>query len=152
MPRHKKNRIIFRPPIFTDFKPLGVRKNALDTISLTIDEYEAIRLYDYFGNEHLEASEKMEISRSTFTRLIKSAHKKIAEFIIDGKSLKITGGNIHFRENIIKCYSCGQIFNGNFENQITECPFCGSEKLIDLAKGFGHGECCRNRGGGRGRN
>jgi len=47
---------------------------------LTIDEYEAIRLADYFGNEHLEAAKKMEISRSTFTRLIKNAHKKIAEF------------------------------------------------------------------------
>ena len=151
MPRHQKDRIIFRPPVFTDFKPVGVRSNLLNRISLTIDEYEAIRLADYFGNEHLEAAKKMEISRSTFTRLIKNAHKKIAEFFIEGKTLQINGGNIHFRENIIKCYSCGYMFTGNFENKITKCPSCGSENLNDLAKGFGHGECCQNRGRGRGR-
>ena len=150
MPRHQKNRIIFRPPVFTDFKPVGVRNNILNKIFLTIDEYEAIRLSDYFGNDHLEAAKNMEISRSTFTRLIKNAHKKIAEFFIEGKTLQITGGNIHFRENIFKCYSCGHIFNGNFESKITICPSCGSNNLIDLAEGFGHGKCCRNRNRGKG--
>ncbi|MEA3500662.1 MAG: DUF134 domain-containing protein [Candidatus Marinimicrobia bacterium] len=151
MSRHQKDRIIFRPPVFTDFKPVGVRSNILNKISLTIDEYEAIRLYDYFGDDHLEAAKKMEISRSTFTRLIKNAHKKIAEFIIEGKSLKINGGNIHFRENIIKCYSCGYMFNSNFGDKITTCPSCGSKNLIDLAERFGHGEYCQKRGRGRGR-
>ncbi len=116
----------------------------MDSIDLSIDEYEAIRLADHTGMNHNEAAEEMEISRSTFTRLIENARKKIAEFIIEGKQLQIDGGNIHFRGNIIKCSSCGHMFNTSFESEISVCPACGSNNLMDLAGGFGHGRCCRN--------
>ena len=99
--------------------------------------------------DHNEAAGEMEISRSTFTRLIENSRKKIAEFIIEGKHLLIDGGNIHFRGNIIKCYSCGHMFNTNFENEIIKCPSCGSDNLVDLAGGFGHGRCCSNNNKGR---
>ncbi len=151
MPRQKKERMIHRPPIYTKFKPVGVRGQSLEITELTIDEYEAIRLADHLGMNHIEASEEMEISRSTFTRLIENARKKIAEFLIKGKQLQIDGGNIHFRGNIIKCLYCGHMFNTNFEGNITSCPSCGSNNLMDLAGGFGHGRCCRNRNNRRGR-
>jgi len=151
MPRNKMQRMVHRPPLYTEFKPVGVRRLSLDSIELSIDEYEAIRLADNLGMNHNEAAEEMEISRSTFTRLIEKARKKIAEFIIDGKQLQIDGGNIHFRGNIIRCNSCGHMFNTNFEKEITNCPSCGSENIVDLAGGFGHGRCCRNRNNGRGR-
>ena len=144
MPRKKIQRMVHRPPLYTEFKPVGVRRLSLGSVGLTIDEYEAIRLADHIGMNHFEAAEEMEISRSTFTRLIENARKKIAEFIIEGKQLQIEGGNIHFRGNIIKCNSCGRMFNTNFEYQITKCPACGSDNLVDLAGGFGHGKCCVN--------
>ncbi|MCD6176356.1 MAG: DUF134 domain-containing protein [Candidatus Cloacimonetes bacterium] len=144
MARRKMQRIVHRPPLYTEFKPVGVRKLSLNSIELSIDEYEAIRLADSIGMNHNDASEEMEISRSTFSRLIENARKKIAQFIIEGKHLQIDGGNIHFRNNIIKCNSCGHMFNTNFENEIIICPSCGSENLVDLAGGFGHGRCCRN--------
>ena len=149
MPRKKMQRIVHRPPLYTDFKPIGVRRLSLDSIELSIDEYEAIRLADNIGMNHNDAAEEMEISRSTFSRLIENARKKIAEFIIEGKHLQIDGGNIHFRGNIIKCNSCGHMFNTNFENEITKCPSCGSDNLVDLAGGFGHGRCCSNNNNGR---
>ncbi len=154
MSRPKKNRIVFEPPIFTEFKPVGIANKLLDRVVLTLDEYEAFRLTDYLGMSHEEAAEEMEISRSTFTRLIEKTRKKIAELIVNGKSLAIDGGNIHFRNNIFRCYDCGYMFKTNISNSFIECPNCHSKNLINLAGGFGHGKCCNvqyNRGGNHAR-
>jgi len=145
MPRPKNNRIVHEPPVFTDFKPIGVKGVALEQVLLSLDEFEAFRLADHLGLSHEEAAGEMEISRPTFTRLIEKARKKIAEFVIEGKMLSIDGGNIHFRNNIIKCQSCGHMFKTKFNDTITECPACHSENLLNLAGGFGHGKCCSHR-------
>ncbi|MCF6184667.1 MAG: hypothetical protein L3J56_08620, partial [Bacteroidales bacterium] len=78
----------------------------------------------------------------TFTRLIEIARKKVADFLINGKSLHFEGGNIHFKKNILKCETCGYSFHISFNRELKHCPHCGSEKLINLAGGFGHGRCC----------
>jgi len=142
MPRPQSERIVHEPPIFSDFKPIGVRAQNLGRILLTLDEFEAFRLADQVGLSHAEAAEEMEISRSTFTRLIEKARKKIADFLIQGKLLSIEGGSIHFRNNTFECQSCGHMFKTNMVNTITECPACHSGNLINLAGGFGHGKCC----------
>lgn len=142
MPRPKNNRIVHEPPIFTDFKPIGVKGLSLEQVMLSLDEFEAFRLADHLGLSHEEAAEEMEISRPTFTRLIDKARQKIADFIINGKMLNIDGGNIHFRNNIIKCQSCGQMFRTKFNEDINECPSCHSKNILNLAGGFGHGKCC----------
>jgi len=142
MPRPKNNRIVYEPPIFTEFKPVGVAGRSLDHIPLSIDEFEAIRLADYKGLNHEEAAEEMEISRSTFSRLVEMARHKVARFIIQGKLLTIDGGNIHFRNNIIQCNDCGHMFKTTIGNSLVECPQCHSKNLLNLAGGFGHGRCC----------
>ncbi|MCK5822906.1 MAG: DUF134 domain-containing protein [Bacteroidales bacterium] len=157
MARPEKDRIVLNPPLFSEFKPVGVPSNTLIQVLLTLDEYEAFRLSDYLGLSQLEAAREMEISRPTFTRLIEKARKKIADFIVQGKVLTIEGGNIHFRRNIIKCLDCGHMFQINMNESLAECPDCKSKNLINLAGGFGHGICCadrnrrrvRNRGGRR---
>ncbi len=142
MPRPRKKRMVHQPPLFSDFKPVGVKMSFLKQTSLTLDEYEAFRLADYIGLSHNEAAEEMGISRSTFTRLIEVARKKIAQLIIDGHALTIDGGNIHFRRNIIKCNNCGYMFNIKINKIITNCPECNSTNLLNIAGGFGHGKCC----------
>ena len=151
MSRPKKKRMVHQPPLYTSFKPLGIRMSVLEQITLSLDELEAIRLTDYMEKEHSEAADEMEISRSTFTRLIEKARSKVAMFLIDGKHLYIEGGNIHFRGNVLRCQHCGHMFNTGFEQELSQCPACGSENLFDLAGGFGHGKCCRghNRNPGR---
>lgn len=155
MPRPKNNRIVHEPPLFTEFKPAGVPGKTLQQIVLTLDEYEAVRLADYLGMSHEEAADEMEISRSTFSRLVEKARKKIAEFIFAGKLLTIDGGNIHFRNNIFRCLDCGHMFRINIDSPITECPVCHSKNLLNHAGGFGHGNCCtesfrgRRKHGGR---
>ncbi len=145
MPRPKKDRIVHQPPLYNRFKPVGIRRGILDEIILSLDEYEAIRLADFVGLDHEQAAEEMEISRSTFTRLIDKARKKIAAMLVEGKELIIEGGNIHFRGNVLRCQQCGHMFNIDIRSKIDICPSCGSDQLLDLAGGFGHGNCCRNR-------
>jgi len=142
MPRPENNRIVFEPPLFGEFKPVGIPGKSLDQILLTLDEYEAIRLADFNGMSHEEAALEMEISRSTFTRLIEKARKKIAEFLVRGKILTIEGGSIHFRHNIIQCSDCGYMFKINMGQNLNECPECNSRNLFNLAGGYGHGRCC----------
>ena len=145
MARPEKKRIIHNPPMFSEFKPVGIAGSSLIQTILSLDEYEAFRLADFVGLPHIEAAYEMEISRSTFTRLIEKARKKIADFLIQGKLLTIEGGNVHFRNNIIRCVDCGYMFEISMENAFTECPACKSKNLINLAGGFGHGRCCTNR-------
>jgi len=145
MPRPKNNRLVHEPPIFTDFKPVGLKGLSLEQVLLSLDEFEAFRLADYIGLSQEEAASEMEISRPTFSRLIEKARQKIADFIINGKVLNIDGGNVHFRNNIIKCKSCGQMFRIKFNEEITECPVCRSKNILNLAGGFGHGQCCNHR-------
>ena len=68
----------------------------LEESILTIDEYEAVRLKDLLSLEQEEAAKRMNISRPTFQRLIVSARKKMADAIINGKAIKIEGGNYRF--------------------------------------------------------
>ncbi|MCD4664804.1 MAG: DUF134 domain-containing protein [Bacteroidales bacterium] len=145
MPRPKNERIVQTPPIFREFKPLGISARLLNKTSLSLDEYEAFRLADNVSLSHAEAAEEMEISRSTFTPLIEQARKKVADLIINGSLLQIEGGNVHFRKNIIKCLNCGYMFDMNINSSFTECPECNSANLLNLAGGFGHGKCCTNR-------
>ena len=142
MSRPKKERKVHKPPIYSRFKPSGIPAKGLKEIILTLDEYEAIRLADFMGMLQEEAAAEMEISRPTFTRLIESARKKVADFLINGKILSLQGGNIHFRNNIILCESCNSMFHTGISQTLDKCPNCNSDKLINLAGGFGHGRCC----------
>jgi predicted DNA-binding protein (UPF0251 family) len=142
MARPKNNRIVFEPPVYKVFTPQGSESVLLEQVRISLDEFEAVRLADYSGLTHKEASEAMEISRSTFSRLIEKARKKIADIMINGKQLTIEGGSVHFRNNIIKCLDCNVLVKIKIEECVAECPTCHSHNLIDLAGSYGHGDCC----------
>jgi len=59
-----------------------------------LDELEAVRLADFAELYQEDAARKMNVSRQTFGNIIKSAHKKIADALLQGKALKIEGGFI----------------------------------------------------------
>ncbi len=149
MARPEKHRRIHEPPLFTEFKPVGIGGRMIETIVMTIDEYEAIRLADHLGMKHEEAAEEMEISRPTFTRLLDSARRKTAEMIVTGKRLVIEGGNVRFRFMIVRCADCGHMFRTNINEIPQTCPVCASDKLILMSPpGGGHGFGHRHRHGG----
>lgn len=85
-------RVRFNPNV-TYFKPRGIPLVDLEEIILNVEEFEAVRLKDLEGLEQEECAKKMNISQPTFHRLILSARKKIADAIINGKAIKIEGGN-----------------------------------------------------------
>jgi predicted DNA-binding protein (UPF0251 family) len=66
----------------------------LQQTTLTVDELEAVRLADLQGLYQEQAAEKMNVSRQTFGRIIESAHKKIADALVNGKALLIQGGSV----------------------------------------------------------
>jgi predicted DNA-binding protein (UPF0251 family) len=76
------------------YKPRGIPLAVLQHTTLTVDELEAIRLADLQGLYQEQAAEKMNISRQTFGRIIESAHKKIADALVNGKALSIQGGSV----------------------------------------------------------
>ena len=94
MPRPRNFRRIGCMPQVNFYKPQGVPLSILQQIDLTVDEFEAIRLADLEGMYQEKAAEKMNISRQTFGRIIESAHKKIADALVNGKALLIEGGPI----------------------------------------------------------
>jgi len=71
------------------FKPCGISRVNLERVELFEDEMEAIRLADFEGLYQQECADKMGISRTTFSRLIESARKKIADALLHTKALKI---------------------------------------------------------------
>lgn len=66
----------------------------LDEVILQHDELEAIRLKDQLGIPQEEAAKQMNVSQPTFHRLIVSAHEKMADAVVNGKALRIEGGNV----------------------------------------------------------
>jgi len=128
-----RKRRVFEPPLFNRFKPAGIPRSQLKSIILSVDEYEAIRLADYIQLEHLAASERMAISRPTFTRLIESARHKMAQALIDGKEMIINGGNIDFERSLHKCRECGDTQRTLPRKNLQECPRCGSDQISDLS-------------------
>ncbi|MGE4357958.1 MAG: DUF134 domain-containing protein [Candidatus Omnitrophota bacterium] len=90
--RPKKIRWIKHKPKERCFKPVCKPLSKLKSVSLTLDELEAIRLVCLEGLKQENAAKKMKISRPTFSRIITSAHKKIADALVNVKAIKIEGG------------------------------------------------------------
>ncbi len=106
MARPRKRRRVCGLPHHKTFGPLN-RIDANEEIILTVDEYEVIRLIDLEGLEQEECAQRMEIARSTVQRIYVGAKKKIADFLVNGKILKIEGGDyIVCDVNPGKCSPC----------------------------------------------
>lgn len=152
MPRNQKERIVFEPPNIEGMKPIGIYGKHLESISLSIDEYEAIRLADYENMEQVEAAQIMGVSRPTFTRLIKKAHQKIAEAIVGVKIIRVEGGNFSFIRKKSRCLDCGQITAYEDLDDVSEfCPDCESNNIISLNDKFGRRGNGNGNGNGKGR-
>jgi len=92
--RPQRYRWVENIPDITHFRPAGTSAAKTDQVKLTLDELEAIRLADLDGLYQEQAAEKLKVSRQTFGRIINSAHQKIAEALVMGKSILIEGGEI----------------------------------------------------------
>ena len=87
-------RRILAAPATAVFKPAGVPLRALETVALSLDGFEALRLADLEGLYQEEAAARMGISRATFGRIVEAARRAVAEALVMGKQLRIEGGAI----------------------------------------------------------
>lgn len=92
MPRPQKPRSVCQIPNHESYGPYHQRGKKMEQVILSVDELETIRLIDYEGYNQEEAATQMQVARTTVQRIYIDARKKIADSIVNGKQLKITGG------------------------------------------------------------
>ena len=92
MPRPKKCRRVCEFPQTLRFAPENPVETALP-VTLTVEEYETIRLIDKEGLSQEECGEIMQVARTTVQQIYASARKKIADVLVEGLPLRIEGGN-----------------------------------------------------------
>jgi len=94
MPRTTKRRKICSFPNFYGFVPEEADAANIETVMISLDEYETLRLLDYEGLNQEECALRMGVARTTVTSMYESARKKLVSAVVEGKRLRIAGGNI----------------------------------------------------------
>lgn len=94
MSRPRKRRRVCGLPQYHTFGPyIDGRGNEQIYINMTIEEYEVIRLIDLEGHDQERCAEIMDVARSTVQRMYIGAKQKVADCLVNGKVLKIEGGD-----------------------------------------------------------
>ena len=151
MGRHHLYRRVTSLPQVTCFRPVGVSVVNLQEVKLLVEEAEAINLNDLKRLDQEQCAQKMNISRSTFSRILDSARLKVADALINGKSICIEGGNFELAMRRFRCIS-GHEWDVPFETMISTppeiCPKCDTPSIMPIfPAGMGRGRHGWNRGG-----
>ena len=112
MSRPRKCRKVCCLPKVNEFHPKDGNKAMMN---LTVDEYEAIRLIDKEGFSQEECAGYMQVARTTVQQIYTQARHKIALALVDGRPLKIEGGEY-------------QLCNG--EEEFCDCGGCLKHRII----------------------
>ncbi len=102
MPRPCKRRRICELPKCNIFLPKNAPKED-NIVIMHIDEYECIRLIDYEGMTQEECAKNMNLVRTSIQLIYSEARKKLSDCIVNGKGLKIEGGNYILCEGNLDC-------------------------------------------------
>jgi predicted DNA-binding protein (UPF0251 family) len=122
-------------PGITFFKPAGIPLGELEEIVLSMEEAEALRLKELEGMEQEQGAQKMNISRPTFQRMLASARNKVADAILNGKAIRIGGGNFELAQNRYRC-CCGHEWQS--DSIPGNCPQCNAPDIQSVfPRGFG---------------
>lgn len=90
MPRPTKRRRVCEQPRNTRFGPLDSAPSA--SVTLTVDEYETVRLIDLLGLTQEACAAQMGVARTTVQALYESARVKLADLLVNGILLRVEGG------------------------------------------------------------
>ncbi len=105
MARPRRCRRICMEPEYNSFRPEGVSDT--DTVQLTVDEYEVIRLIDLERMTQEQCARQMDIARTTVTGIYESARSKLADSLVNGKLLRIVGGQYRVCDGRASCCRAG---------------------------------------------
>jgi uncharacterized protein len=84
-----KNRRILNRFSHSYFKPKGIPMSCLRETILFDEEIEALRLKNIQKLSQLECAKEMNISQSTFQRILSSAYNKVSDAIVNGKAIRV---------------------------------------------------------------
>jgi len=146
----KCRRVEFLPNV-TYFKPAGIPLRDLEEVRMSIEEAEAVRLKDLEGLEQEKGAEKMNVSRPTFQRVLASARQKIADALLNGKAIRIDGGNF---EMTWRRFRCRRGHEWELETPVSILPeLCPTCSLPDVqpVQPVGIGQILKGRGRHHGR-
>lgn len=104
MARPVKKRNICALPTTGEFCPRG--ESDADAVTLGVDEFETIRLIDHLQLTQDECAAQMQVARTTVQAMYNAARIKIADVLVNGKRLVITGGNYSLCSQAQNC--CGK--------------------------------------------
>ena len=121
MPRPSRCRRVCAEPAYDCFVPEGIPCGGC--VVLGMDEYEAIRLIDLEQLNQIECAARMDISRTTVAEVYASARRKLADCLVNGRPLRIEGGNYRL------CEGAAAGCPGE------RCPSPHSEKQTVMTKG-----------------
>jgi uncharacterized protein len=130
--RPKKNRIVADDPQVSFFKPRGIPMHLLEEVHLSVDEMEALRLADLENLSQEQAGQKMGVSRATFGRIVQRARHLVAEALVVGKAIRVTGGNyqVQCATRYFVCHQCQHQWTALCgTGRPTSCPACGKNDL-----------------------
>lgn len=130
MARPKRKRLILNPPSLGGFNPFGNDLPETNPIFLLYEEFEAIRLADYFGLTQSQAAEIMAVSRPTFSRIYDKARKTIATAFVEGKAILVDGGCYDTGHCWHQCKRCARIMVTSSEK--VRCNYCNATELQPL--------------------
>ena len=155
MPRPCKPRSICCYPDYWSFSP--DETNPSDLVILSLDEFETIRLIDYCHKTQEQCACEMNVARTTITSMYDNARKKLAQALIEGKRLVLSGGHYTLSGTdgvsltqkgtqtmrIAVTYENGQIFphfgrTTQFKLYDIENGTIAKEQVVDT-NGAGHG-------------
>ncbi len=116
----------------------------LEELTITVEELEAIRLKDIEGLDQEVCADRMQVSRPTFQRVLNNARLLVAQALVEGKALRVEGGNYRVVERHYRCQECGHQFartpvHGKHGHQLN-CPECGEHGVMRES-----GPCPRKR-------
>ncbi len=117
MARPKKWRKVCNLPLSSVYGPLN--GDIEDTVVMTVDEYETIRLIDLERLKQEECAIRMNIARTTVQGIYNSARIKLADSLINCKKLKIEGGEYRLCDENDYCgmNGCGRHRHGGGRNK-----------------------------------
>ncbi len=120
-------------PKATYYKPREIPLCELEIIRLSIEELEAIRLCDLLHAEQDEAADMMGVSRKTFWNDLQRARQKVADALVNGKAIEISGGEyVNSGECEVEffCRDCGNVWVSPCNaGRPWTCPSCSSKNI-----------------------
>ena len=129
MARPIKVRKVEHLPKQNYFMPMGNKKCELEEIALKVEELEAMRLKDMEGLSQEECAKQMEVSRQTFQNIIEEARRKLTLALVEGKAIRIGGGNFVTKQCRYYCTKCDRFYAIQYKVDKEKCPQCGSTEI-----------------------